>query len=292
MTIDVNAASAFMATNARQLDRRRLALLVGDDDAAGVLAALDAYRNADGGYGWGLEPDLRSPESQPTAGMHAFEVLAEVGPVTSPRAVELCDWMQAHTLPDGGLPFTLPITDPAGCAPWWLGADPKASSLQMTTQVAAMAHLVARHDPGVAGHPWLATATRWCLDAIAAIDAPPFAYELEFALQFLDAVHDVEPAAPELLDRLGRYIPEDGAVPVAGGAPGEAVRPLDVAPTPDRPSRRLYRKDVIDADVERLTGEQQADGGWVVSFPSASPVAALEWRGYVTVAAVASLVAA
>jgi hypothetical protein len=37
-----------------------------DGDATdGALAALDAYRNADGGFGWGLEPDVRAPGSQP-----------------------------------------------------------------------------------------------------------------------------------------------------------------------------------------------------------------------------------
>lgn len=40
----------------------------------GALAALSAYRNPDGGYGWGLEADLRARESQPGAALHAFEV--------------------------------------------------------------------------------------------------------------------------------------------------------------------------------------------------------------------------
>ena len=40
----------------------------------------------DGGYGWGLEGDLRSPESQPAAALHAFEVFEEVAPATTPRA--------------------------------------------------------------------------------------------------------------------------------------------------------------------------------------------------------------
>jgi hypothetical protein len=74
MSIDLPAATSFVTTHARILDRRRLRLLLGDGDPEGVLAALDAYRNLDGGFGWGLEPDLRSAESQPAAGLHAFEV--------------------------------------------------------------------------------------------------------------------------------------------------------------------------------------------------------------------------
>ena len=125
--LDLDAASSFLATHGRLLDRRRLGHLRRGGDADGVLGVLEAYRNPDGGYGWGLEPDLRDGGSQPTAGMHAFEVMAEVGPTTTPRAVQLCDWMADRSLEDGGLPFALPIADPTGCAPWWVEADASGS---------------------------------------------------------------------------------------------------------------------------------------------------------------------
>src|SRR5688572_4115051 len=129
MDIDLSAAADFMATHARILGRRRFELLDDDTAADAALAALGGYRNSDGGYGWGLEPDLRSPESQPGAALHAFEVFEGIAPATTARAVELCDWLDSVTLPDGGLPFALPVTAAAGCAPWWLGADPSVSSL-------------------------------------------------------------------------------------------------------------------------------------------------------------------
>lgn len=290
--VDTDAAVAFLAGHGRTLDRRRLELLLGEGDVDAVVAALDAYRNGDGGYGWGIEPDLRSPESQPTGAMHAFEVLAEVAavaPVDSARAVELCDWLDRHTLGDGGLPFTLPVTDPAGCAPLWLGADHEASSLQMTAQVAANAHLLARQDPRVAGHPWLARATTWCYDAIDRLDSAPSAHEMLFAVRFLDAAAEADAGAVALLERLARLLPPDGVLPVTGGAADEALRPLDLAPRADGPARRLFAADVVAAELDRLAGLQQPDGGWTVDFETSSPAAALEWRGYATVAAVAVL---
>lgn len=289
MTADVGQARAFMAGHARLLDRLRLGLLLGDRPVAAVLAALDAYRNADGGYGWGIEPDLRAPGSQPVGAMHALEVLAEVAamaPVGS-LGVSLCDWLERHALPDGALPFTLPIDDPAGCSPIWLGADHRAPSLQMTAQLAANAHLLARHDTAVAAHPWLARATRWTCAAIARLEHP-HAYELMFSVRFLDAVADVDAEAGALLDGIGRFVPPGGAVPVAGGTPGEALHPLDFAPRPG-PARRLFSPEAIRIDLERLAARQQPDGGWIVDYASASPAAALEWRGYVTVAAIATL---
>ena len=85
MDMDLNAAVTFLTTHGRILERRRMQLLLGEGTAEDVLAALDAYRTADGGYGWGLEPDLRSTTSQPVAAMHALEVLAEARDTKSPR---------------------------------------------------------------------------------------------------------------------------------------------------------------------------------------------------------------
>jgi hypothetical protein len=286
---DLPAAISFMASHARSLDRRRLELLLDEGDADPVLAALDGYRNSDGGYGWGLEPDLRASESQIGGAYHAFEVFADVAPATSPRALELCDWLASVALPDGGLPFGLPVSDPTGSAPFWAQADPTVSSLQLSAFVTGTAQRVAARDSAVAAHPWLARATDYCLAAIDALGAAPFAIELAAAVQFLDAVHGVRPEAAALLERLGRHIPADGLVPVTQGAEGETMRALDFAPYPDRPARALFSQEAIDADLRRLADGKQDDGGWRVDFRNYSPAAELEWRGYMTVRAMAIL---
>jgi hypothetical protein len=286
---DLAAATAFMATHARALDRRRFQLLVEDGDGAAVLAAADAYRNPDGGYGWGLEPDLRSTESQPGGALHAFEAFADIAPETTPRAVELCDWLASNTLTDGGLPFALRVTDPAGCAPFWAQADPSVSSLQITAYVTATAHRVAAHHADVARHPWLAQATDYCLAAIEAMGANPHALELTAALQLLDVIHDSHPQAGAHMQRLGKLIPASGMVHVGGGTDEEMMRPLDFAPSPDRPVRALFRSEAIAAELRRLADQQQEDGGWPVDFRNYSPAAVLEWRGYATVRAVSIL---
>lgn len=289
MNADLSAAASFMATHARVLDRRRFELLLGEGDVGSVLAAVDGYRNPDGGYGWGLEPDLRAPESQPAGALHAFEVFEDIAPVTTPHAAHLCDWLASVSLPDGGLPFALPVGDAAGCAPFWAQADPKVSALQSTSFAVGSALRVAAHDSAVAAHPWLDRATQYCLTAIEEIEDRPHAIELSFAIRFLDAAYDTRQEAGALLDSLRRFIPADGLLPVDGGGADEVIRPLDIAPAPGRPARTLYAPDVIEADLGRLAAGQQDDGGWLVDFASYSPAAALEWRGYRTVAAVSIL---
>ena len=87
MTVDLSAAADFLAGSARVLDRRRFDLLFAGGDAEPRCSPPStAYRNPDGGYGWGLEPDLRSRTSQPGGALHAFEVFADVAPATTGRA--------------------------------------------------------------------------------------------------------------------------------------------------------------------------------------------------------------
>jgi hypothetical protein len=289
VTVDISAAAAFLAGSARVLDRRRFDLLFGDGDAAALLAAVDGYRNPDGGYGWGLEPDHRSRTSQPGGALHAFEVFADIAPATSGRAAELCDWLDGVTLPDGGLPFGLPVPDPTASAPFWASADGRESSLQITAIVTATAHRVAATDPAVARHPWLARATDYCLAAVRDLGPQPHAMVLAFATQLLDAAAVLVPPAADLVDVIRPHVPADGLLHVAGGAEDEYMRPLDFAPLPAGPARALFSDAVVEAELRRLADGQRPDGGWAVDFASYSPAATMEWRGHRTVQALTLL---
>jgi hypothetical protein len=274
MDFDLDAAVTFVATHARPLERRRLDRILHGGSPAPVLAALDGFRNPDGGYGWALEPDLRSTTSQPVGAMHALEVIAEVG--GSPALPSLLAWLAANANPDGGTAFSLPYPDQAGCAPHWSAAEP-ASSVTMTTQLAAHAHRA-----GVTGDPWLTAATNWCLETMEQITEPPHAIELMFSMYFLDAIG----GGGALLKKYTDFVRLDGPTPVAGGVDGEVLFPLDFTPHDGAPSRSYFAAEAIAADRDRLAGQQRSDGGWDVSFQTFSPAAALEWRGYATVQAV------
>ena len=218
--IDLPAAAAFLATHARLLDRRRFDLAAGTCGERAVVAALAAYRNSDGGYGWGLEPDLRSTESQPVGALPAFEVFAEVDTAAGAYPTELADWLAAVTLPDGGLPFALAVGDPTGCAPFWGRSDPNTSSLHLTAAVAGIAHRAARRQPGVRDHPWLERVTDFCWRRIRDLDRPVSALELRYVLNFLDEVADLLPGATDEVRRLGELPARLGHRARRGRRPG------------------------------------------------------------------------
>jgi hypothetical protein len=278
---DLDRIRDFVTENARLLDRRRFELAAGGGDHEATLAVLAGYRNPDGGFGWGLEPDARAPASQPVAALHAFEVFEEVAPVTSPLANGLLDWLDAIALPGGAVPFALPGGASAGSAPMWASADTTSPSLHMTAVVLGIAHRVARHDPAVAAHPWLQRATDWATAQIAALEEPGHAIQFRYVLQLLEAL-----GARDELARLGAFLPADGTMAVAGGKPDEAMRPLDFAPQPGGPLRALLDPRVVEADLDRLEAEQRDDGGWDVDWTHWSPAGDLDWRGWATVRAV------
>ena len=287
--IDLITAHTFMATHARVLDRRRLDLLLDGGSPDPLLTALAAHRNPDGGFGWALEPDMRSRTSQPVGAYHAFELLGAAAPATSPMGPELCDWLASVALPGGGIPFALEGAADPGSSPVWAHADTTVPSLHITSAICAAAHRVAAHDPAVAAHPWLRRATDWCWDEIAALDVPRGAYELRFVLELLDAVILERPEARAHVERLVRHLPASWELPVAGGLADERLHPLDLSPRPRGVVRELAPADAIARDLDRLERAQRDDGGWTIDFAAASPAAALEWRGHFTVLALATL---
>jgi hypothetical protein len=279
--LDLDQIHDFIASNARLLDRRRMELAVGGGDPEATLAVLAGYRNADGGFGWALEPDSRAPVSQPVAALHAFEIFEEVAPLTSPLALGLLDWLDAIAVDGGAVPFALPGGAGAGSAPMWATADTESPSLHMTAVVLSIAHRVARHDPEVAAHRWLRRATDWAIGEIATLEGPRDAIEFRYVLQLLDALD-----ARDELERLGAHLPPDGTMPVTGGKTAEAMRPLDFSPEPGHPIRDLLDPQTIETDLDRLEAEQHDDGGWDVDWTHWSPAGGLEWRGWATVRAV------
>jgi len=280
--IDLDAARTFVAAHARVLDRSRFALLADGEPPEPVLRALAAYVNEDGGFGRALEPDLRDPSSQPIAVLAAFDVLAEAGAGDHALARGALDWLETVTAGDGGIPFLLPSAEEAPLAPF---LKPEAgSSFHMTAAVTAAA---LRLSDAARAHPWVERATAFCWANLPGEGA--FAYELKYALQFLDAVPDEERAVAAL-EALRPLIPPDRGLPVRGGVEGEELALHVLTPRPGR-SRALFDPAAVERALEGYLAAQREDGGWDFDWAAWNPVVAWEWRGRLTADAVALLLA-
>jgi hypothetical protein len=274
MPVDRAAAETFIWSAARLLDRHRYAMLFEDGPAEPVIEALRGYQNPDGGFGHGLEPDLRGPSSQPGPTHYALEILNETGTLGGEIGDAARAWLARIAEPDGGIRSALPGFDAYPHAPWWT-SEPRSSFL--TFGLAAELHA-----GGVSHDEWLARATGWCWEAIEGTRQPS-AYWLKFACAFLDSVPD-EDRARAALQTLATSVDPAAIAPI-GGTEGEALRPLDLSPRPDSRSRTMVSDRNIETHLDAVENEQQDDGGWMFDWPAWSLAQTADWRGIVTIRA-------
>jgi hypothetical protein len=272
-------AETFIWSNARLLERRLFAYHFRGGSRQAVLAALRAYQNEDGGFGHALEPDIRCPDSQPVPVQHALEILDAVGP-NAEIVRGACDFLTTITTAEGGVPFVLPTARNYPHAPWWNTDDDPPASLNPTAAIVGLLHKL-----GV-DHPWLRSATAYCWERIAELQ-PSEMHEMGVVITFLRYIPDRRRAEREL-DRLGQQLLASGLV--ADITATDYVRkPLDWAPTPDHPLRLLFDEATIQANLDVLIAGQKEDGGWPIAWLPLSSGCELEWRGWITLAALQTL---
>ena len=178
------------------------------------MEALRGYRNGDGGFGHALEPDLRSPGSQPAPTLHALEILNEAGAADGELARAGRAWIAQIAAPDGGIPSALPGFEEYPHAPWWTARSPDS---MLTLALAA-----ASHAGGVSDDEWLDRATEWCWRSIEEHEQPG-GYWLKYACAFLDAVARRAPRSCR--DRVARHPRDMSAIAPVGRRRGRGAAP-------------------------------------------------------------------
>ena len=272
MTDTLANARTFMLANARTVERHLFHYHFESGGREPVLNALRAYQNADGGFGNALEPDKRTPSSQPIDQEFALLVMDAVG-FDDKLVSDLCTFLTTLTTSEGGVPFTLKTVEDAPHAPWWGtdDANPPAS-LNPTASIAGLLH-----KRGVK-HNWLAAATAFCwreLDNLETLEM----HLIKAVLHFLEHTPDRE-RATKIFEKLSKGILEHTALDPE--AEGYVASPLTYAPTPDSLARQLYSDASIEAHLGATLARQQDDGGWQIAWQSVSAGCKTEYRGIVT----------
>jgi hypothetical protein len=293
-------ARGFLKTQARPLDRALFEHRFEAAPAGQAVAKLAQYRNADGGLGHALEPDLRTPSSSALCTGIGLRVLHEVGCASD------------HPLVSGAVQFLLEAFDeekrvwPATPhdanehphAPWWHDDD---GSLARTfdefviiprAQIVGLLHRYADLVPSA----WLDAVTADTVVTIEALEDDAFAGGGD-ALRYALDLAETEPLPQHLKDRL---IPRlrSHADRIVCRDPGEwgeyCPTPLKIAPSPRSVVADLLR-DELGAHLDYAIGQQTAQGTWEPSwtwgdfYPQVWKQAELEWRGHLTLETLTSL---
>ena len=237
--------------------------------------AVLAYRNADGGFGHAMEPDVRVSTSQPIFVHFALSSLHLAGIRIGGELQSTCEWLGSIATSDGAVPYLLPDAFEHARADHWNGDWCSKPSLIATTAVAG-----GMHAQGVE-HEWLDRATAWCLNEIR--QNPPLTpHTAHNILDFLTFLP--KPDADLWNTTTSRLLAED-LVLLDAPVEGYGITPIQYAPAPDSKLRALFDDDVINAHLDDLAAKQMEDGGWPISWNPPKGIAADEWRGRWTLVA-------
>ena len=288
MTIDRSAAAALIRAEGRVLEQHVHAALFEGAGPDRVVQAVLAFQNPDGGFGHGLEPDKRCPASQPLDVEIALERLVWVGAGGDHRAraaVEgACEFLASIADPCGAVPVLLPSIAGYPRAEHWSFTDQYPPAVNPSASIAAYA--TALHVT----HPWVDKATDWCFATVEAEGAPPEAHSLLCLTRLVEHAGDRRRAAT-LAGAIATALPAAEwylAMPKPGTY---GVTPLDFAPAPDHPARSWFDDATIDANLDALEAQQEADGAWPVTWEPPTVASRCEWRAIRTLQALRILTA-
>lgn len=273
-------ARDFILTNARMIERRLFEFHFENGDKNGVFHAVYAYRNPDGGFGHGMEPDTASPESQPLFTVMALEILDEVGALT--RDIILNDFM----------PYFKSITTERGGIPWMFrpkSTYPCEDHFKTVKELAALsttAPLLGILEKYNIDIPWMQKAEEFIWSEFERIkDKHVFCYLcVPRWMNFLKHTKSQE-KAKKTIEKIKNWILNNGVIcedksDNGWGLYGKPHR-LNYATSAESTLYSTFKKEDIKTDLEELISRQQNDGRWDTWY-GISKGTKLEWAGIQT----------
>jgi hypothetical protein len=131
----VDSIEQYVTANGRPFDVARLQHVVRSGSAQAVVAALADFQNEDGGFGHGLESDLRLPDSSPICTWVALGHLRQLKiPAQELMVCRALDYLQASYDTDAGrwLPVSAAVNAYPHAAWWHFEADKGGTDIHKT----------------------------------------------------------------------------------------------------------------------------------------------------------------
>ncbi len=274
-------ASNFIWKNGRLLERRVFEFVFLGGTKNNILNAIKAYQNDDGGFGHALEPDLRTPESQPLYTGFALRLMYDCNIKDIDLANKVCDYVSQHADLETGIPIILPSSSKFPRAEHWnnpLSVQPSISQL-----------------PGLVGlirwqgvkHPWIDKATDICLNDISSRKYDD-AHTISSAFWLLESLPQTD-YIKSLFNKLSKDLFQARFFILEAPSQSYGLIPLEIAPSPDSYCRNIFSGETIMDHLKVLESQQGEDGGWPIQWEPPGGIAKNEWRAHKTLMSLITL---
>ena len=280
-------ARDFILTNARMIERRLFEFYFANGDMNGVFHAVYAYRNPDGGFGHGLEPDTASPESQPLFSIMALETLDEVGYLTKEIIIkDFMPYFKNITTEKGGVPWMFRPKSDYPCE----GHFKTVKEWAALSTTAPLLGVLEKYDIEI---PWMKKAEEFVWSEFERIqNKHVFCYLcVPRWLTFLINTRSKE-KANKRIGNLKKWILADGVICNDKSDDGWGLygkpNSLNYANSTESILYSMFSKETIESDLQTLIEKQKEDGRWDTWY-GISEGTKLEWAGIQTLWALKTL---
>ncbi len=249
MSVSLRKARDYVYANGVLLERALFSYLLEAGSLEHLHTCLLAYKNPDGGWGHGLEHDLKAPDSHPAALEYLLGTLSRYAIPIGNLLDSTPEWVESMQLADGSLRNPASLSE-YPIAPWWQewGGQTKPDSI-----VGQLTRL------GLVTPNLAATTRQWVqanvtLESIAANDWLFMGYHAYDYFMHVDDFPDVEPYRAAVMQNL---------VACAAQMPPKQYYDLFAfATAPDTPLAQALPAGFIDRCLDHFESTQRDDGGW------------------------------
>jgi hypothetical protein len=281
MNAILERGSNFIWENARLLERAIFdyRFLGGPVDRIRLILRL--HQNADGGFGHALEPDLRSPDSQPLFIEFGLRTLYECDIRDDEMAYQVCSFLEHHADLEHGIPLVFPSSlhyPHAG------HMDNPGSQQPSMDRLVGLVGLL--NWQGIS-QLWLSKAVEVCLQKIGSTKFED-AHTILTSFCLIESVSQARPVEA-LFEKLSHELMRANFFCLEVPITSYGLTPLNFAPSPKSFCRRIFTDSLIEAHLDELLSQQQADGGWPIQWDPPCQMARCEWRAQRTVSALETL---
>jgi AraC-like DNA-binding protein len=293
---NLNVVKANLLKTGRGLDKALYSYFFDGGSRDQVIERLAPYQNLDGGFGHGLEPDIRSPLSSVIATTMALEILRQVNaPDKEPMIQKAIAYLISVYEPKSQtFPIIHRAINDAPHAFWWAfeGIEPRFGNFLINPTIAVIGFLVDYCPPVL--KPTLNEFLQIAETRLSSLTEEDGFYSILAYGSLVQARKLPEHLCIKIRDAVATAVKLKLETDPTKWT-GHCLTPLMVSPTADHPFRSLVTDrmltDNLQADLRILVNNNgwPPPWSWEAADPAAWELAKHEWESYLTLQKIRSM---